>query len=709
MDDFELELKVGFLDESAQGLTDVEQCFLSLEVASEDPTIIERIFRLVHNLKGSARAVGFADMGEFTHSLESLLLKVKNKELEIHKPMVDLLLKCNDFLKEWVEKLRADLAVKVDYAALLEEVKAHLAGTAPAAAAPEPTPETPVEPAPETPADPAVDAPIEAAVASETPSAEFAGEMPVENLTETSAETGVAAQATPHPTSAVELPTELSTNALPDPTAFEEPSPSAAVPTAEVASPATPSATVAEVAAPAMAAQENGATAPTSPAANPSGPASGASASAAPSVAGAAAAKAPASPPADENIRVSVKRLEKLVNNVGELVILQTVLNQQRHQIASPLLQKTVVQLAKITKDIQDISMSLRMVPLKSTFQKMTRIVRDTSKLLGKDVQLELVGEETELDKTMVEQLSDPLVHLIRNAVDHGLESPEDRVAAGKDRVGHVKLAAFHKGGQMVIEVKDDGKGLNAEKLVESAIKKGVLKPGATLSKEDAYRLIFAAGFSTKAEVSEISGRGVGMDVVRTNIEQQLHGEIDLETELGKGTTFRIRLPLTLAIIDGMVVTTGTDRFVVPLNHVFESLQPAQNDIHFVTGMGEMLVVRGEHMPLYRLSHALGIKTPLKPAWEGIAIVVRSGKVPFAIHVSDILGQQQVVIKSLGGELGNIRGIGGGAILGDGRAALILDLVELVHRNGIRLNAPVAGTRETTAAPKAPGPLQGVA
>jgi two-component system chemotaxis sensor kinase CheA len=253
-------------------------------------------------------------------------------------------------------------------------------------------------------------------------------------------------------------------------------------------------------------------------------------------------------------------------------------------------------------------------------------------------------------------------------------------VKTGKPAKGRVSLSAYHRGGQIVIEVKDDGKGLDAKKLTQKAIEKGILKPGTVLPDKEAYQLIFAPGFSTKTEVTEVSGRGVGMDVVKTNIEKKLQGEVQLETELGKGSTFRIILPLTLAIIDGMVVKAGEDRFIVPLAHVFESLQPKPEDVHFVTGMGEVLSVRGEQMPLYRLGYALGRKVTPKQATESIAIIVRAGEKPFSILVDDILGQQQIVIKQLGAEMKNLKGITGGAILGDGRAALILDLTDLCSR-----------------------------
>jgi two-component system chemotaxis sensor kinase CheA len=625
VDDLERELKVGFLDEAAQLLEDAEQFFLQLESSPDDPEIISAIFRVAHNLKGSGRAVGFSEMAEFTHVFESLLLKIKNLELKASTPIVNLLLRCSDHLKNWVDLLKADLNTSVDSSALVTELNTWLNGQA-------------VDTPAEAPAEP---------VLSESAGNE--NHEVAQEVTEATAENS-AGWSLPYPPADAfgepEITQELKSDQV---TALE----------------AAPAVIASPVPVPVPMPVE---TAPSKPAAK-------------------ADAK-PAPQSEDESVRVSLRRLEALINNVGELVILQTVLNQHRHLIQSTLVQKTVSQLAKITKDIQDISMGLRMIPLKQTFQKMQRIVRDTSKVLGKEIEFEITGEQTELDKTVVDQLGDPLTHLIRNSVDHGVESPEGRQAVGKPLKGHVKLAAYHRGGQIVIEVSDDGKGLDAKKLIEKAIEKGLLKPGATMSDKEAHQLIFAPGFSTKQEVSEVSGRGVGMDVVKTNIEKKLQGEVELETVLGKGTTIRIMLPLTLAIIDGMVVRVAEEKYIVPLGHVFETLQPEDQDVHFVTGMGEVLNIRGEQIPLYRLGYALGRKQELKPASQAIALVVRTAEKPFAFLVDDILGQQQIVIKQLGLELRNLRGITGGAILGDGRAALILDLNELAGRVGAQ--APIA-------------------
>ncbi|HCM40462.1 MAG: hypothetical protein A2X97_15090 [Bdellovibrionales bacterium GWA1_52_35] len=657
MDDFEKELKSGFLDEAAQLLADAEQCFLNLESAADDPSIVEKLFRLAHNLKGSARAVGFGDIAEFTHQLESLLLKIKNKEIAIQASNVTLLLKCNDHLVRMVDLLKADMNARVDSSELLAEIGRHLSGDA------ESTEE------------------VVSATPEQTQIAAQAAEQAVEDAVQQALDEALEA-ANSEVAAVVEGVVEdiIPSDEPAYPSADQFADLSKMVDESLKESPAAAVNNVLELP------RKEPVQAPAAVSASAPSPVSGTAQSA---------------PPAqqDESIRVSLKRLERLMNNVGELVILQAVLNQQKHQVQSVLIQKTIDQLAKITKDIQDISMSLRMVPLKQTFQKMQRIVRDTSMALNKDVRLDITGEETELDKIVLEQIGDPLVHLVRNAVDHGLETTEERLAAGKPAQGVVSLNAFHRGSHIVLEVKEDGRGLDAKKLTAKALEKGIVKPGQILTDEQAYQLIFASGFSTKTQITDISGRGVGMDVVRSNIAA-LQGEIQVETEPGKGTTFRVLLPLTLSIIDGMVVQTGEERYVVPIAQVHESVQPEQMDVHHVSGMGDILSLRGENLPLFRLAQVLGRKTPVAQkadsagavsAWNGIAIVVRTGKNPFAIFVDDIIGHQQVVIKRLGNEVQNIKGISGGAILGDGRAALILDFTELVSRTAMKSPAALKG------------------
>ena len=388
---------------------------------------------------------------------------------------------------------------------------------------------------------------------------------------------------------------------------------------------------------------------------------------------------------------MSLQRLDNLIDFVGELVILQTVLREQTQSVDSIFIRKTIHQISKVTKEIQDLSMGLRMVPLKQTFLKMQRIVRDTSTSLNKKVHLNLVGEETEVDKTILENLGDPLVHLIRNAVDHGIESTENRLSSNKPETGTITLSASQQSGSLIIEISDDGGGINGERLRAKAIEKKMIKPETVLSEKETYSLIFQSGFSTKTEVTDISGRGVGMDVVKTNIEA-LQGDIQLTSVLHQGTTFRIRLPLTLAIIDGMIIRCGNHRFVIPLSQVFESIRPQANDLFQSTELGEVFTLRGEKLPLYRLNRLLNLKSNFSDSpIEEILIVVRSRESSFAVLVDEIIGMHQVVIKKLGLEHQGLKGFGGSAILGDGKPALILELFELILRHGKFQSAPSRG------------------
>jgi two-component system chemotaxis sensor kinase CheA len=398
----------------------------------------------------------------------------------------------------------------------------------------------------------------------------------------------------------------------------------------------------------------------------------------------------------DESIRVSLLRLEKLMNAVGELTILESVFNQRVENLDDDSLIKEISELKKISREIQHISMSLRMLPVKPTFQKMQRIVRDTAQALGKEIKFEIRGEDTELDRTILEKLGDPLVHLIRNACDHGLEMPADRVAKGKPAAGNVKLSAQHRGSQMVIEVADDGNGLDAKKLIAKAIEKKIIKPNAVLSDNEAYNLIFEAGFSTKAQVTDLSGRGVGMDVVRTNIAA-IGGEIQIDTKLGQGSTFRILLPLTLAIIDGFMVRMGEERYVVPITQVSETVLIKPGQVGTAGGSSRVYELRGEPMPvldMHRILKRAASKSDEKTDFHAL-IVRSSNNMGYTLLVDEIMGQQQVVIKSLGEDLAGLRGVSGSTILGDGQPALILDVSELIE--GHRTVSPDRGRRAARA------------
>ena len=600
MDEFE-EIKRGFLDEAEQCLSDTEQCFLHLE-KDQSPEVLDKLFRLAHNIKGSANAVGFSELGAFTHELETLLLKIKKGEQPLHPPVIDLLLRCNDHIILFVNSLKVDLDAKVDSSQLFDEIK-NIANYQPDDSANGAVDKLLQaaqmfeEEAPETIA-PALDVEVV------TEEAEAALEEIVEQSIEQSAEQVVEQR----------VEQVVHQNVHPIATKAEE--------------------------------------------------------------------KVPAknSPPAsDESIRVSLARLEGLINCVGELVILQSVLKEQTSVAASSLMKKTVHQLGKVTKEVQNISMGLRMIPMKQTYQKMQRIVRDTSRALNKEINFETVGDDTELDKTVLEQLGDPLVHLVRNAVDHGIESAEARISKGKSAVGTVRLKSFHRVGQIVIEISDDGKGLDGQSLINSAIKKGLLKPGIKMTEEEAWNIVFMPGFSTKEVVTDVSGRGVGMDVVKTNIDQ-LRGTVQIFSTPGQGTSFQITLPLTLSIIDTMIVRQEKQRYVIPLHHVYESVEASGMRIQTVSESAEVLLLRGENIPFYRLGTLLGQKTSGVVNQQGCALIIRNNQSSIAVFVDAVIAQSQAVIKPLGAEVKHIKGFSGSAILGDGLPAVILDLMELVKK-----------------------------
>lgn len=574
MEEFEREMKLTFIDEASQLLDDVEQCFLRLEDNPQDSETLERIFRLAHNLKGSAKAVGFDDVNQFCHEFENFLIAVKKGEVCVDAAVVSLFLRSADHVKTMINGLRDDFNARFDSSEILSDIAAARNRTV--------IPEAPPAPA---------------------------------------------------ETEGLQL--------------FEEPS----VPLADSNSwePA-PSPTALVL--------ENISSEPQKKTTPPAGTAH-----------------------VDDSIRVSLHRLERLIDAVGEMVILNSVVQQMVAESSSSTLRRTTHQMSKVIKEIQDVSMSLRMVKLKPVFQKMNRIVRDTSSILSKDVRFITSGDETEVDKTVFEKIGDPLVHLIRNAVDHGLENAEDRAASGKNPQGLVHLQAFHQGGKLVLEIQDDGRGIDGEKLRQIAIQKGLISPDRKLSDSEARELIFLPGFSSKKEVTDVSGRGVGMDVVKTNLHE-LGGTVNISSEIGKGTTFRIELPLTLAIIDGMIVRAGAERFIVPLSHVHETVRLDNNGLKHSSGLGEVLFLREENVPLYRLGRLMGIKRQVENEQETCAIVVRTKSNIFSIAIDEIIASSQVVVKQLGKEVAQSKGISGSTILGDGRPALILELNELVHQHG---------------------------
>lgn len=408
---------------------------------------------------------------------------------------------------------------------------------------------------------------------------------------------------------------------------------------------------------------------------------------------GAAPAAAPPEPVVDESVeenaagskgktrgalsvKVDTAKLDRLVDLVGELVINQSLVRHDPDlaQVSSQRLQRSFSQLSRITEEIQKATMSMRLVGLGALFQKSVRLVRDVAKKVNKTVEVETFGEDTELDRNMVEALADPMMHMIRNAVDHGIEpTVAERQKAGKPAKAMITLRAGYQGGQIVIEIADDGRGLNRDKILKKAIERGLITEASRLSDNEVFNLIFQPGFSTAEKVTDFSGRGVGMDVVRKQIEK-LRGRVDIESKMGQGTTFRLRLPLTLAIIDGLVIEVGKERHVVPTYLVREMLRLTPEMVSTVEGRAEMALIRGKLVPIRRLYEWLKVEPRCRQAWEGLLVVSESQGRPYGLLVDHVLGKQEVVVKSLGPVMRHVHGVAGGGILGDGRVGLILDL-----------------------------------
>jgi len=394
------------------------------------------------------------------------------------------------------------------------------------------------------------------------------------------------------------------------------------------------------------------------------------------------------------SIRVDTGKIDGLINMVGELVITQSMLSLLGEEFSMDRverLQDGLAQLERHTRELQESVMQIRMLPISFTFSRFPRLVHDLSAKMGKKIELVMEGESTEVDKTVIEKIGDPLVHLVRNSLDHGIEMPDDRMAVGKPETGTVKLSASHKGGNVVIEIRDDGKGLDRDKLLSKAIEKGLVDEDQMLSDKQIHELIFHAGFSTADQISDVSGRGVGMDVVRKNINE-LGGSIEIESEVGKGSAIIIRLPLTLAILDGQNVTVGEETYIVPLVSIIESIQVRPEMINLMAGRGETFKLRNEYLPIIRLHEVFGIEgVKATELTEGLLVVVEGDGQHCGLFVDDLVGQQQVVIKSLEANYQKVDGISGATILGDGSVALILDIPGIVRlagqSGGLRLSA----------------------
>ncbi|WP_343547138.1 chemotaxis protein CheA [Ralstonia sp.] len=693
-----------FFEEAEELLVDMERLLLNLDVANPSSDDLNAIFRCAHSIKGGAATFGFTHMTELTHVAESILDRARTGTLQLRENMVDAFLETKDVLKSQLDAYRQEHPIDT---ATLEYMVAKLnsltaedgapVAAAPAAAAPvAATPEPVVAPQPEP-------------VVVEAPAAEVVGDIEggldiklidVSNedceliVTELKHLGTVLRHARTGRNSDIVLQSTCTADDIIAVSCFIidadqiviTPHVGGVAPAAEAVAP------VVAVPTPAAAQTEVHA-----PAANEAAPAQPVAAVAAPVPTRPAAADHKPAVAAETSIRVGVEKVDQLINLVGELVITQAMLAQTA-QAFDPVLNERLFaglsQLTRNARDLQEAAMSIRMMPMDYVFNRFPRLVRDLAHKLGKQVELSTFGKSTELDKGLIERIIDPLTHLVRNSLDHGIELPEARVAAGKDATGQLLLSAAHQGGNIVIEVSDDGQGLNRDKILKKARERG-LPVSDNMTDDEINQLIFAPGFSTADQVTDVSGRGVGMDVVKQNI-QSMGGYVEIQSQKGKGTTIRIVLPLTLAILDGMSVKTGDEVFILPLSCVAESLQPRPEDIKAVPGGGRLLKVRNEYLTLVPMYERFRITPSLPDPSEGIVVILDSEGKKIALQVDELVGQQQVVVKNLETNYRRVPGISGATILGDGSVALIVDVSALMRetRAGHSENAMRAVTAE---------------
>lgn len=716
------EIQAIFFAECEESLAAAEQGLAACREGTQDSDTVNAVFRGVHSIKGGAGAFGYTALQSFTHTFETLLSDVRDGTVEITGPLTDLLLRALDTLSDHVTAARNDTQPPED-SALQAELTAAMAANA-GAAPPAPAPVAAAAPAPEAAAPAAVSAPAEAAddfdfdLDLDALLDDISGEIAPEDGAEPE-EQRWTMRLRPHSGAmcngsepllmlremadlggrcemcdvssvpsldtfdtrtgylgwSFSFPQSVSEDAVRDIFDFVGDDCSltfgkdAEMPPVQYPEPPQPAA-----AAPDPSAAE----VPAAPqAARPESTTEEATAARAAPPAG----SAPPAPPAPgQSIRIELGKLDKLIDAVGELVIAQAMM-AQRLAGQGLAVAEEMAMIEGLTRDIQESAMAIRAQPIGSVFSRVPRILRELASSTGKHVRLEVSGESTELDKTVIERLGEPLTHLIRNAVDHGIEQADERIAAGKTAEGTLTLSAEHRSGRILIRIGDDGKGIDRERVFAKAVEKGLVAPDAVLSKEEIDLLIFAPGFSTAQQVSNISGRGVGMDVVRQNVKE-LGGRITIESEPGKGTIFTLTLPLTLAISDGMVVNVGDQTLVVPLANVVESLRPEPHEVQGLGASRSMINVRGRFIPVISLANSVGAAQAVNDPREAVLIVVETeGAGRAALMVDAICDQRQVVIKSLDTHYRSVEGVAGATILGDGRVALIIDVDGLVSRS----------------------------
>jgi two-component system, chemotaxis family, sensor kinase CheA len=672
-----------FFEEAGENLDRMEQLLLELDIEAADDEELNAIFRCAHSIKGGAATFGFADVAELTHQMETLLDKLRRHELQPTPSMVDVLLASGDALKAQLSRHQTGSGSEVDTTELLFNIRAMVAGEAP----PAPVAAAPVvAPAP-APAEPvAAAAPLAAngercleLTVGPLPDPSVADNLidlfkeivdlgRIEALDGGQADGGVRRFKVTTRSSESEMLDLFTFHVSREHVSFKPLAAEAAAPAEAAPSP--------DAKDPGYGFFENAPGAPGAPAS------AAAAKPAAPKPTLRAEARSGGGALDAATIRVAVEKVDQLINLVGELVITQAMLAQNSRGLDPVVHQQMLAGLTDLdrnTRDLQEAVMSIRMIPMSTVFSRFPRMLRDLAGKLGKKVELVTHGEATELDKGLVEKITDPLTHLVRNSCDHGIELPADRLAAGKPETGTITLSASHQGGSIVIEVRDDGRGLNREKLLKKARERGIHAPD-TLTDAEVWNLIFEPGFSTADEVTDVSGRGVGMDVVKKNIAS-LNGTVEIDSAEGYGMRVSVRLPLTLAIMDGMSVGVGEECYILPLSSVVESFQVEPGMIKTVGTSGRVVEVRSEYMPVIELEQVFHVPRFDFEHVSSIMVVVEAEGGRVALMVDELLGQQQVVVKNLEANYRKVSDVSGATIMGDGRVALILDVGSLVRRS----------------------------
>ncbi|NVK39509.1 MAG: chemotaxis protein CheA [Gammaproteobacteria bacterium] len=667
-----------FFEESYEGLDAMEQGLLDMDMVSPDAEVINTIFRAAHSMKGGAGTFGFTQVAEFTHVLETLLDQIRSGQRAMSQDIQNLLLKSVDCIRQLLQDLQAgndpDLTESTTLKGQFEEI---LSGQSPVPATADKS-DAPVDDKKEEGGGGWLVRFIPEVTLLQTGNEPARMFRQLADLCDNEMQVSLDTSRLPVFTSLNpeecyliwEIRIEKTINKEDIEEVFEWVTDDAEI----IITPLDAGSAQAPVAETKVTAEQpkiEDVQAKPAGAANPVSTEK-------------AAVKQPAKQQESSSIRVSIDKVDSLINMVGELVITQSMLGQlgQNFDITRvQRLQEGLAQLEHNTRELQESVMKIRMMPISFVFSRFPRLVRDVSISLDKKIDLIMSGENTELDKTVMEKIGDPMVHLIRNSIDHGIEKPADRVAAGKPETGTVHLNAYHQSGNIVIEIKDDGAGLNTDRILQKATEKGLVAEGANLTQEQIFDLIFQPGFSTADVVSDLSGRGVGMDVVRRNIAS-LNGSIEVSSERGRGSRFVIRLPLTLAILDGQLVKVGEEIYIFPLVSIVESIQLDDRAINNVGGHSDVLQLRDEYVPIVQLDDVFNIEKEKRSIAESIIVVVETDGEKIGVVVDELMGQQQVVIKSLEENYKRVDGISGATILGDGTVALIVDISGLSKMSG---------------------------